>query len=63
MEEILQILGAEEVFDNNGDLTTGGADAYEKLASIIELLNCIGIIHETLDECEKRFDEIIRLGF
>lgn len=63
MEEILNILGAKQPFDETGDLTSEGADAYEKLIRIISLLNDIGAITETEEQCEKYFDEIIRLGF
>ena len=63
MEEILVVLGAETPFDENGELTPEGADAYEKLVEIIGHLNRIGAISEDVDKCEKCFDEIMRLGF
>lgn len=60
MEKILNILGAEKPFDENGDLTMGGADAYEKLIKIIEELHYIGAVSKSVDDFEKYFDEIIR---
>ena len=63
MEEIFAILGVEAPFDKNGALTEEGSKAYEKLVEIIENLHRIGVIRETVDDCEKCFDEIIRLGY
>lgn len=63
MKKILNILGAEIPFDNDGDLTTDGANAYEKLIKILEELNHIGAVNKSINEFEKYFDEIIRLGF
>lgn len=36
LEEMLIELGAEQPFDDNGDLTVSGANAWEKLIKIIE---------------------------
>ena len=63
MELILKTLGAEVVFDNNGDLTTDGHNAYEKLIVILDELYRIGATDKTVDEFESYFDEIFRLGF
>ena len=63
MEEILILLGAKDPFEVNGELTPSGAEAYEKLIRLIVNLNMIGAITETVDDCEKYFGEIIRLGF
>lgn len=63
MEEILNILGAEIPFDDKGELTDEGVAAYEKLIKILGELNRIGAIKESVDDLEKYFDEIIRLGF
>jgi len=59
MERILSILGAREPFNQDGELTTDGADAYEKLFEILIELNMIGAISEKIDNLEKYFDEII----
>lgn len=63
MEEILKILGAEQPFEEDGELSKEGADAYDKLIEIIVLLNNIGVIKETVDQCEHYFDEIMELDF
>lgn len=63
MEDILKILGAEQPFEKDGELSKEGADAYDKLTKIITHLNNIGVIKETLDQCEHYFDEIMELGF
>jgi hypothetical protein len=63
MEKILKELGSTNPFDENGELTSNGADAYDKLIKIIAELHRIGVITETVDSCEKCFDEIFRLGF
>ncbi len=63
LEGILMELGANQPFDGCGDLTPDGSMAYEKLMKIIGGLNHIGTIQETVDTCEKYFNEIIRLGF
>jgi len=63
MEEILKILGAEQPFEESGELSRQGADAYNKLVAIINSLNRIGVIRETSDQCERHFDEIMKLGF
>lgn len=57
------MLGAEIPFDNDGDLTTDGANAYEKLIVILDELYRIGAINKTINEFEKYFDEIIKIGF
>ncbi len=59
MERILSILGARKPFGQDGELTTDGADAYEKLVEILIELNIIGAISEKIDNLEKYFDEII----
>lgn len=59
MERILSILGAREPFSKDGELTTDGADAYEKLVEILIELHMIGAISEKIDNLEKYFDEII----
>ncbi len=61
--EILQKLGAEVPFDKHGDLTTDGADAWEKLIEVVCGLHNIGAISETPDKIESYCDEIMRLGF
>lgn len=63
LEEILMELGAEKPFDENGDLTTDGADAWEKLIKVITGLNYIGAISEKPDDIESYCDEIVSLGF
>lgn len=63
LEEILQTLGAEIPFDNNGDLSPDGADAWEKLLRVITGLHDIGAIQEKPDDIESYCDEIVRLGF
>lgn len=63
LEEILMELGAEKPFDENGDLTTDGADAWEKLIKVVTGLNYIGAISEKPDDIESYCDEIVRLGF
>jgi hypothetical protein len=59
MERILSILGAKQPFNQDGELTTDGLDAYEKLVEILIELNMIGAISESIDNLEKYFDEII----
>lgn len=61
METILKTLGADNPFDENGDLTVVGADAYEKLIAILWELNYIGAITETVDSLESYFDTIIKI--
>ena len=63
MEEILNILGAEIPFDDNGEWTINGANAYGKLIVILSELYKIGAVNKSVDEFEKYFDEIIRMGF
>lgn len=63
LEEILKELGADIPFDEKGDLTSNGADAYEKLINVVTGLNSIGAIQEKLDDIESYCDEIVRLGF
>lgn len=46
LEEILKELGADIPFDEKGDLTSNGADAYEKLINVVTGLNSIGAIQE-----------------
>ena len=63
MEDILKILGAEQPFEKDGELSKEGADAYDKLTKIIIHLNNIGVIKETIDQCVHCFDEIMEFGF
>lgn len=63
LEEILQELGADMPFDENGDLTPNGADALEKLINVVTGLNNIGAIQEKPDYVERFIDEIMRLEF
>ena len=63
LEEILRELGADIPFDDNGELTSEGADAYEKLLKINEGLWQIGALGMRGDTLECYLDEIIRLGF
>ncbi|MBQ2745786.1 MAG: hypothetical protein IJF37_09295 [Lachnospiraceae bacterium] len=64
MEKILKILGSEsEVYLCNGNLNEQGYEAYSKLVDILCELRRIGIITEQIDECEKKFAEIISMGF
>lgn len=63
METILNILGAKDPFDDNGELTSDGVDAYEKLILILHELHIIGAVNKTVDEFEKYFNEVIQLGF
>lgn len=63
LEEILQELGADMPFDESGDLTPNGADAFEKLINVVTGLNNIGAIQEKPDDIESYCDEIIRLNF
>lgn len=63
MEKILKVLGAEIVFDEDGELTVDGANAYDKFLVILDELYKIGATNKTVDEFENYFDEIIKLGF
>ena len=63
LEEILKELGSETPFDETGDLTSEGADAFDKLLRIIDGLDYIGALGKKGDELETYLDEIIRLGF
>lgn len=63
LEEILIELGAKQPFDKDGDLTTDGANAWEKLIKVVEGLHHIGTINEKPDDIESYCDEIVRLGF
>lgn len=63
LEEILKEFGADMPFDENGDLTSNGADAWEKLINVVTGLNNIGAIQEKPDDIECYCDEIVRLGF
>ena len=63
MEKILKTLGAKVIFDDNGDLTTDGANAYDKLIVILDELYKIGATNKSVDKFENYFDEIIRLGY
>ena len=63
LEEILKELGSETPFDEDGDLTSEGADAFDKLLRIVDGLDYIGALGKKGDELETYLDEIIRLGF
>ena len=63
LEEILKELGSEIPFDANGELTSDGLDAYDKLVRIVTGLDNIGALGKTGDELENYLDEIIRLGY
>lgn len=63
LEEILQELEAAIPFDENGNLTPNGADAWEKLINVVTGLNNIGAIQEKPDDIESYCDEIMRLEF
>ena len=63
LEEILKELGAETPFDETGDLTSEGADAFDKLLRIVDGLDYIGALGTKGAELETYLDEIIRLGF
>ena len=63
LEEILKELGADMPFDEKGDLTSNGADAWEKLINVVTGLNNIGAIQEKPDDIESYCDEILTLGF
>ena len=63
LAEILKELGADIPFDENGDLTPNGADAYEKLLRIVDGLKYIDALGKSGDDLECYLDEIIRLGF
>ena len=52
LEEILIELGAKQPFDKDGDLTTDGANAWEKLIKVVEGLHHIGAISEKPDDIE-----------
>ena len=63
LEEIFKELGSETPFNETGDLTSEGADAFDKLLRIVEGLDYIGALGKKGDELETYLDEIIRLGF
>lgn len=63
LEKILQELGAEKPFADNGDYTEDGLCACAKLLRIVDGLNAIGTLGKTGDELENYLDEIVRLGF
>ena len=63
MEEILQLLGAENSFDDGGELTPDGADKYDVLMRIVSELHKIGAISETPGKVEEYFDKIMTLGY
>ena len=63
LEEILKELGAETPFDETGDLTSEGDDAFDKLLRIVDDLDYIGALGKKGDKLETYLDEIIRLGF
>lgn len=63
LDEILIELGATKPFDENGDLTADGTNAWEKLIKIINGLHHIGAISEKPDDIESYCDKIVRLGF
>ena len=63
LEEIFKELGAEIPFDETGDLTSEGADAFDKLLRIVDGLDYIGALDKKGDELETYLDEIVRLVF
>lgn len=63
LEEILKEFGTDIPFDEKGDLTPNGVDAWEKLIRVVTGLNEIGAIQEKPDDIESYCDEIVRLGF
>ena len=63
LEKILNILGADEPFDENGEYTKEGTCACAKLLEIVNELQAIGALNKTSDELELYLDEIVRLGF
>lgn len=63
LEQILKELGSDMPFDNDGELTPEGAEAYDKLIRIVDGLDYIGALGKKGDDLEDYLDEIIRLGF
>ena len=63
MEKILNVLGAAIPFNESGNLTPDGVNAYNKLIVILNELHKIGAINKSVDDLENYFDEIIRLGY
>lgn len=63
LEQILKELGSDMPFDNDGELTPEGAEAYDKLIRIVDGLDYIGALGKKGDDLEDYLDEIIRMGF
>lgn len=63
LEEILKELGADNPFDDSGELTSDGIAACDKLIKICDGLKRIGALGKTGDSLENYIDEIVRLGF
>ena len=64
LEGILNILGAEKLFDGvTGDYTEEGTVALGKLLELIDNLDYIGALGKKSDELEDYCDEIVRSGF
>lgn len=59
LEEILKEFGADMPFDENGDLTPNGADAWEKLINVVTGLNNIGAIQENMEDREGRKNVVL----
>lgn len=63
LKEILQLIGASEPFDDNGNYTEAGLVAKQILVKIAGGLECIGALGKTGDELENYLDEIVRMGY
>lgn len=63
LDNILQMLGADEPFDKNGELTQAGIEAVRKLVKIVDGLECIGAAGKTGDKLEDYIYDIVRLGY
>lgn len=63
LEGILKTLGADVPFDSDGELTSEGATAWEKLMVIVAGLHDIGAIRETPDSIEDYCDKVVELGY
>lgn len=63
LEKILQELGADAPFDDNGNYTPEGVRAVEKLLRIVDGLKYIGALGKSGDDLEDYLDEIVINGF
>ena len=63
LEEILKLCGAKKPFAKDGELTSQGIRACERLGMIVDGLEQIGAKGKTGDALQNYIDEIIRLGF